>query len=140
MKRVIKASSFKNIDGYSFTKAFVDKLLKLHPADEDDGYFIKDISNYQGYQILIEGVDSLDTLEDEIIDALNLMNYGKEDTYDITDYENPNEGIVLAVVNGEAFIRLHLMYNYYYDSETKDGIVYLKFDNGNVLFQDWYED
>lgn len=142
MKRMIKASSFKNIEGYSFTHKLINKINELNPDGEGD-YWAYDRSNHDGYQFTIEGPDSLQATEDCIEEALEKLGY--TEIYDITE-EDPalqkynDYGVRWAVVEGEAWVDITIDYSYYYNSDYKEGLVYLKFDNGNVLFQDWYED
>lgn len=141
MKRWIKVSSFKNIEGYSFTHNLINKINGLN-SDSEGNYWAYDRSTSTGYVFTVEGPDSLAAVEDCVEEALEKLGY--TEIYDISE-EDPylqkhnDYGVRWAVVKGDAWVDISIDYSFYYDSDYREGCVFLSFDNGNVLFQDWYE-
>ena len=128
MKKFVKASKFKNVNSIEF-------VSKLVSCIKEEGYHAIDSSNSLGYEIQVEDVDSLPVLMDVVSYALSdMMGY---DVYDITNVDD--EGYNYAAVKGEAFVKLIVDIGDYFNNGVQ-GYIDMKFDNGNVLFQDWYED
>lgn len=129
MKRYVRASKFKEIDSVNFASSLVNALKQLLPKN----CYPKVNSQYN--EIIVENVPSrVNKLHDATAKALKMLGY---DVYEIADFDD--EGYELAAVKGEAFVKLAIDIGDYFNSGSM-GYIDMKYNNGNVLFEDWYED
>lgn len=90
--------------------------------------------NPQHNQIIIENPKQVNDLMGVTSKALESLGYK---VYDIGDVDE--EGYDISAVRGEAFAKLGFDIGDYFNNGPL-GYIDIKFDNGNVLFEDWYED
>ena len=128
MKKMIRASSFKQIDSVKFTNGVIDHLRKLLPEE------CRVVSNPRYDEIKIENPPEESKVEDIVINALANAGY---DVYMISDIDS--EGYDLAAVRGDAFVKISIDIGDYFDNGLACYLS-LKYDNGNVLFEDWYDE
>lgn len=126
MKRYIR--SFKEIDNVNFANSLVKALKQVLPKNCWPKVDLQ--SRYT--DVVVENIDSTDDLQDRTVDALNKLGY---DVYFIKDADE--EGYDIAAVKGDAFVKLQFDVSDYFNN-GQQGYITLKFNNGNVLFQDWY--
>lgn len=129
MKKSVGASTFKKIDGYKFANLLVDALKQMLPKN----CWPKNATNKDGVQIIIEHPPVAEKLMNQTIKALNELGY---DTYDIAEFDD--EGYELAAVKGEAFAKLVFDIGDYFNNGML-GYIDIKTDNGNVIFEDWWD-
>lgn len=130
MKKWIHASKKYNIDSVEFTSGLVNELKKILPKK------CWPKANAQYNEILVDSIsnDDRNKLYNSVIKALKNMGY---DVYQIAAMDD--EGYEIAAVSGESFVKLVTDIGDYFNNPNM-GYIDMKFDNGNVLFEDWYED
>lgn len=125
------ASKFKRIDSVRFAGGLFRKLQEYYdPEDKriqiSPQYTEITISDYNPTS------DSAWGLLDHVEMALESMGYN-------TYYVDADEYPYIAAIKGEAWVKIY--WDYTPDADNID-TMYLDFsyDNGNVIFEDWYDD
>lgn len=128
MIRVIKSSTsrrFRNIDSVDFAHNLFTALKQLLPKN----CYPK--INPQYNEISVEKCSSKLKLAHALSDALQILGYTEYDIKSVDD-----EGYDIAAAKGEAFVKIGI--DYYADDH--EGYLNFKYDNGNIILQDWYDD
>lgn len=133
MKRMIKASKNRfNIDSVEFTRTLREHLKQILPPN-----VVPKIS-LRYNEIAVVNCPSERILVSDTSIALNKMGYN------VVNIGGPvysaDEDYDMAAVRGEAFVKIWFDLDDWHDANEPVGYISLQFDNGSVMFEDWYED